>query len=89
MILSVGVNTRLLYHYYAYGYVKTTFLLSHDWSTSVSAGAGGYSLFNLGYDFGKSWHNLDFLLGTNNLIGCLIPMYYPGSSFYLRLVAHF
>ena len=89
MILSIGVNTRFLYHYYAYGYVKTTFLLDHNWSTSVSAGAGGYSLFNLGYDFGKSWRNLDFLLGTNNLIGCLVPMYYPGSSFYLRLVAHF
>jgi hypothetical protein len=89
MVLSIGVNTRFLYHYYAYGYVKTTFLLDHNWSTSVSAGAGGYSLFNLGYDFGKSWRNLDFLLGTNNLIGCLVPMYYPGSSFYLRLVAHF
>ena len=89
MILTVGINTRLLYHYYAYGYIKTTFLLNHNWSTSVSAGAGGYSLFNLGYDVGKSWRNLDFLLGTNNLIGCLVPMYYPGCSFYLRIVAHF
>jgi hypothetical protein len=89
MIFTAGVNTRLLYHYYAYGYVKTTFLLDHKWSTSVSAGAGGYSLFNLGWDVGKSWKNLDFLIGTNNLIGCIVPMYYPGSSFYVRLVAHF
>jgi hypothetical protein len=89
MIFTAGLNTRLLANYYAYGYVKTTFLLNHDWATSVSAGAGGYSLFNLGYDFGKKWKNFDFLLGTNNLIGCLVPMYYPGSSFYLRLAAHF
>jgi hypothetical protein len=89
MIFTAGVNTRLLTDYYAYGYVKTTFLLDHQWATSVSAGAGGYSLFNLGFDVGKKWKNLDILLGTNNLIGCLVPMYYPGSSFYLRLAAHF
>ena len=89
MILSMGVNTRLLTGYYAYGYVKTTYLLDHQWSTSVSAGAGGYSLFNLGWDVGKRWKNLDFLIGTNNLIGCIVPMYYPGSSFYVRIAAHF
>ena len=89
MILSAGINTRLMTNYYAYGYVKTTFLLDHQWATSVSAGGGGYSLFNLGFDFGKRWKNLDFVLGTNNLIGCVVPMYYPGSSFYLRVAAHF
>jgi hypothetical protein len=89
MIVTAGINTRLIADYYAYGYIKTTFLLDHQWATSVSAGAGGYSLFNLGYDFGRKWKNFDFLLGTNNLIGCLLPMYYPGSSFYLRVAAHF
>ena len=89
MIFTAGINTRLLTHYYAYGYVKTTFLLDHDFATSVSAGAGGYSLFNLGFDVGKKWKNLDFLIGTNNLIGCVVPMYYPGSSFYVRLATHF
>ncbi len=89
MILSAGVNTRFMAHYYAYGYIKTTFLLDHNWATSVSAGAGGYSLFNLGFDVGKRWKHIDFLLGTSNLIGCIVPMYYPGSSFYLRLAAHF
>jgi hypothetical protein len=89
MIFTAGVNTRILAHYYAYGYVKTTFLLDHQWTTSASAGAGGYSLFNLGWDIGKRWKNLDFLIGTNNLIGCIVPMYYPGSSFYVRIAAHF
>jgi hypothetical protein len=89
MILTVSINTRLLTNYYAYGYVKSSFLLSHDWTTSVSAGAGGYSIFNLGVDVGKRWKNLDFILGTNNLIGCIVPMYYPGSSFYFRVAAHF
>jgi hypothetical protein len=89
MILTAAVNTRFLANYYAYGYVKTTFLLDHQWATSVSAGGGGYSLFNLGWDVGKKWKNLDFLIGTNNLIGCIVPMYYPGSSFYIRVAAHF
>lgn len=89
MILTASINTRILANYYAYGYVKSTFLLDHQWATSVSAGAGGYSLFNLGWDVGKKWKNLDFLIGTNNLIGCIVPMYYPGSSFYVRVAAHF
>lgn len=89
MVFTAAVNTRLLYHYYAYGYVKTTFLLNQNWATSVSAGGGGYSLFNLGFDVGKHWKNIDLLLGTQNLLGCLVPMYYPGSSFYLRFAAHF
>ncbi|MBS1622605.1 MAG: hypothetical protein JST83_01195 [Bacteroidetes bacterium] len=89
MILTASVNTRLLKNYYAYGYVKAAFLLDHDWTTSVSAGAGGYSLFNLGMDVGKRWRNLDFIIGSNNLIGSLLPMYFPGSSAYFRVAAHF
>jgi hypothetical protein len=89
MILSAAINTRLLNNYYVYGYVKTSFLLNHDWTTSVSAGAGGYSLFNLGMDVGKRWRNLDFIIGSNNLIGSILPMYFPGSSAYFRVAAHF
>ncbi len=89
MILTAAINTRLLKNYYAYGYVKAAFLLDHDWTTSVSAGAGGYSLFNLGMDVGKRWRNLDFIIGSNNLIGSLLPMYFPGSSAYFRVAAHF
>ena len=89
MIFTAAINTRLLANYYAYGYVKTTFLLDHHWATSVSVGAGGYSLCNLGWDIGKKWKNIDLLVGTNNLVGCIVPMYYPGSSFYVRLAAHF
>ena len=89
MILTVALNTRMLKNYYVYGYVKASFLLSHNWTTSVSAGAGGYSLFNLGADVGKTWRNIDFILGSNNLIGSILPMYYPGSSVYFRVAAHF
>ena len=89
LIFTAGINTKLLTNYYAYGFVKTTFLLKHDWATGVSAGGGGYSLFNLGIDVGKKWKNLDFIIGTNNLIGSILPMYYPGSSVYFRLGAHF
>jgi hypothetical protein len=89
MILTAGINTKILPNYYAYGFVKTTFLLGQNWSTGVSAGGGGYSLFNLGVDVGKKWRNLDFILGTSNLIGSILPMYYPGSSVYLRVAAHF
>jgi hypothetical protein len=53
MILTIGINTHLLHNYYAYGYVKTAFLLPHDWTTAVSLGAGGYSLCNLGVDVGS------------------------------------
>jgi hypothetical protein len=87
MILTVALNTRMLKNYYAYGYIKASFLLSHNWTTSVSAGAGGYSLFNLGADVGKTWRNIDFILGSNNLIGSILPMYYPGSSVYFRVAA--
>ncbi|MCW3127191.1 MAG: hypothetical protein JWO03_2849 [Bacteroidetes bacterium] len=89
MILTASISTRLLQNYYAYGYVKAAFLLDHSWTTSVSAGAGGYSLFNLGMDVGKRWRNLDFIIGSNNLIGSLLPMYFPGSSGYFRVTAHF
>ena len=89
MILTFGINTRLLHNYYAYGYIKTSFLLRHDWTTAVSIGAGGYSLCNVGIDVGKTWRNFDFIIGTANLVGSILPMYYPGSSAYLRLGFHF
>lgn len=89
MVLSAGLNTKLLNDYYAYGYLKASFFLGQKWVTSVSAGGGGYSLFNLGWDVGKRWRNFDFILGSDNLIGSLLPMYYPGCSLYLRVAAHF
>jgi hypothetical protein len=89
MVLTFSVNTKLLPKYYAYGYVKTSFLLHDGWSTSVMAGGGGYSLFDLGFDIGRSYKFFDFILGSKNLIGSILPMYYPGSSVYARIAAHF
>ena len=52
---------------------------------SASAGAGGYSLFDLGFEFAKSWKYFDLAVGSSNLIGLVAPSIYPGSGLYLRL----
>jgi len=52
---------------------------------SASVGAGGYSLCDVGVEFAKSWKYFDFAVGSSNLLGLVLPNYYSGSAFYLRL----
>ena len=52
---------------------------------SASAGAGGYSLFDLGFEFAKYWKYFDLAVGSSNLIGLVAPGYYSGSGLYLKL----
>ncbi len=89
VILNVGANTRILSKYYVYGFVKANFFVKYGIVASVSAGAGGYSLFNLGGEVAKNWKHFNLALGTANIIGLVAPKYYPGSSLYLRLGAKF
>ena len=85
MVLTVGVQYRFLPKYYAYGYVKANYFLQSDMVISASAGAGGYSLFDLGFEFAKSWKYFDLAVGTSNLIGLVAPSVYSGSGLYLKL----
>ncbi len=89
LVLNVGLQYRYLPKYYAYGYAKVNYFLKPDMVVSVSAGAGGYSLFNLGLDFSKSWKYFDFSVGSANLLGLCIPSQMPGASLYLRMASTF
>ena len=85
LVLTFGAQYRFLPKYYAYGYVKANYFLQPDMVISASAGAGGYSLFDLGFEFAKSWKYVDFAVGTSNLIGLVAPSVYSGSGLYLKL----
>lgn len=89
LVLNFGVLYRYLPKYYAYGFVKANYFIKPDMVISASAGAGGYSLFNLGFDFTKTWKYFDFTLGSNNLLGLVAPTHMPGASIYLRMASSF
>jgi hypothetical protein len=50
--MNYGIQTRWLSHYYVMAYIKSNFLFSNGFVTSVSVSGGGYSLFNLGAEIG-------------------------------------
>jgi hypothetical protein len=85
LVLTVGAQYRFLPNYYVYGYVKANYFIQPDMIISASAGAGGYSLFDLGFEFAKSWKYFDMAVGSSNLIGLIVPSAYSGSGFYIRL----
>ena len=87
--LTVGVNTRILKNYYIMGFAKSSFFLPKNLVTSVSISGGGYSLFNLGWDFGYYSRNIDFMIGSHNLIGLFAANAYPSSSMNLRFAYKF
>jgi hypothetical protein len=89
LVLSAGLQYRYIPNYKVYGYLKANYFIKPDMVFSVSAGAGGYSLFNLGVEFSKSWKYFDFALGTGNLIGLVAPSHYTGTGLYLRIGTSF
>lgn len=89
LVLSVGAQYRHLPRYFFYGYVKANYFIRPEMVFSVTAGAGGYSKFNLGVEFSKTWKYFDFTLGTGNLIGLVAPSAYQGTGFYLKLGTSF
>lgn len=89
LVLDFGLLYRHLPGYNVYGYFKANYFFDHNMVISASAGAGGYSLFNLGCEFAKSWKYFDIGIGSSNLIGLVAPCYFPGSSLYLRMGASF
>ncbi len=89
LVVSAGIMYRHLPRYYAYGFAKLNYFIKPDMVFSTSVGAGGYSLFNLGVDFSKSWKYFDFTIGTSNLLGLVAPSHMPGTSVYLRLASSF
>jgi hypothetical protein len=89
LVLTFGVTYRYIPGYYVYGYAKVNYFLKPDMVISVSAGSGGYSLFNPGLEFSKSWKYFDFTVGSSNMLGLVLPSYYPGTGIYLRLASSF
>ncbi len=89
LVLNFGLQYRMLPNYYVYGYVKANYFIKPDMQVSVSGGAGGYSLFNLGFEFVKRWKYFDLAIGTPNFIGLVLPNHYTGTGLYLRLGSSF
>lgn len=89
LVLNVGLMYRYLPKYYAYGFVKVNYFLKPDMVISASAGAGAYARFNLGFEFSKSWKYFDLTVGSNNLLGLVVPTHMPGSSIYVRMASSF
>ena len=85
LVLTAGIQYRHIPNYYPYGYLKANYFLSPDMVVSASAGAGGYSLFDLGFEFAKTWKYFDVALGSSNLLGLIVPGYYSGGALYLKL----
>ena len=85
LVLTFGLQYRHIPNYNAYGYVKANYFITSDMVVSASAGAGGYSLFDLGFEFAKSWKYFDMAVGTSNLIGLVAPGYYSGGGLYLKI----
>jgi hypothetical protein len=89
LVLTVGLQYRHLPGYYAYGYAKVNYFIKPDIQFGASVGSGAYHLCNVGVEFSKSWKYFDLTLGTSNLLGVVAPMYFPGSSVFLRLGSSF
>lgn len=89
LVLTAALQYRYLKNYYVYGYLKANYFIKSDMVFSTSIGAGGYSLFNLGAEFSKSWKFFDVAVGSSNLIGLVAPSHYSGTSFYFRLGTSF
>ena len=89
LVLTAGVMYKHIPNYNAYGYVKANYFIAPDMLISASAGAGGYSLFDLGFEFAKTWKYFDVAVGSSNLIGLIAPAYYSGGALYLKLGATF
>ncbi|MFN8288070.1 MAG: DUF5723 family protein [Chitinophagales bacterium] len=89
VVINFGLMYRYLPQYYVYGFAKVNYFIKPDMVFSASAGAGGYSLFNLGAEFSKAWKYFDFTVGSANLIGLMAPTHFPGASVYLRLGTSF
>ena len=87
--LNFGLSTRIMSKYYAMAYAKANFFLPKNVVTSVSMSGGGYSVFNLGWDIGYQSENIDFVIGTHNLLGLLAINYYPSTSCNLRFAYKF
>ena len=85
LVLTAGFQYRHIPNYYGYGYVKANYFIASDMVVSASAGAGGYSLFDLGFEFAKSWKYFDLAVGSANLIGLIAPSYYSGGGLYVKL----
>ena len=85
LVLTFGVQYRYLPRYYAYGYIKANYFLKPDMVISASAGAGGYSLFDVGLEFAKSWKYFDLAIGSSNMVGLVAPGVYSGSGLYIKL----
>ncbi|MCX6199231.1 MAG: DUF5723 family protein [Bacteroidetes bacterium] len=89
LVLSFGLQYRYLPKYFVYGFVKANYFIQKDLLVSVSAGGGGYSKFNLGFELVKCWKHFDFSIGTPNLIGLCAPNHYYGAGLYLKLGTSF
>lgn len=88
-VIHAGLLHRYMPGYYVYGFAKMNYFIKPDMQITASVGAGGFSLFNLGFDFTKSWKYFDLTVGSSNLGGLLLPPYLPGGSVYLRLASSF
>ncbi len=89
LVLTFGIQYREIPFYYACGYAKVNYFLKPDMVISGTLSAGGYSLFNAGFEFSKSWKYFDLTLGSSNLIGLIAPAYYPGTGLFVRLGTSF
>lgn len=87
--MSYGIQSRMLYQYYALGYIKTSVFLPKRLITSVSVSAGGYSLFNIGWDLGYYGKHFNVVLGTHNIMGIVASTAYPSASLDLRVSYRF
>ena len=84
LVVTAGLRYKFIKQYNVYGYIKANYFHKGN-VISASIGTGGYSYFNLGFEYARKWKYFDFAIGSANLLGTLVPTHMPGASVYLRL----
>lgn len=84
-MINAGVIYKLLPGYYPFAWTKFSYCLPHGFIPSVSAGFGGYSIWNLGLELSKAFPFGVFTVGSQSLPGLIAPKQFTSSSLYARL----
>lgn len=83
-MITVGVQHKTLPKYYPYVWGKFSYNCKHNFIPSVHVGFGGYSYYNLGVELAKKIGVASICIGSNNILGLIIPQHFTSSSLYIR-----
>ena len=84
-MVTIGIQQKTLPRYYPYVWSKFSYNCKHNFIPSINIAFGGYSYYNLGFELVKKVKLASFCIGSNNVLGLVIPQHFTSSSLYLRV----